>query len=1002
MLKIFFFSLIYYSLQASSCEDQPYYWNNIIISNTDPRRLASAITWIHPTLGRGTFIFGGTTIPSIVNGSIVDPTTLSFEPLVKVYNYQTSTWSYPYLNQTTPRVGATATLIGVLVYIIGGRSASNLFEPSVDILNLLTGVWSLGLTNISPRLFATSQVDLSGSFIDIFGGMSNISDPLPDPSMMILNLALFWAMGNTPQPNPRVYSVLGADPSLNQVYLFGGAVGNPPVSEVEVYDANLLVLAWSSKGLVAQTDRIGATSWFFKGETLLFGGITDDIVTRNILSNNVISCDASGNITCNVSLSIQPNPRYGATMGENNDEFFIFGGEDNFNPRNIVNIVDVFTNECSCFGIDSSDPSVCSGNGTCISNDNCICDSGWEGDQCNISIYYCDGIIYSDPNVCNGHGDCISEDNCDCDTGYFGIYCEDTFICPEKPTWTCNGIDKNDPSVCLWGGYCASQDDCKCFNGLYGNNCQLGLQGGSPCNYSTSDNSECYSFINGVPLGGRCYPDNICKCLHTLGPLPWERYTNQILGGLEIPFGENCTEWRCGFFHNGNPNVCSGHGECILGGTTGPLSICECQSNYTDDTLECSLWKCNNTYNNNSLVCNGNGKCIDIDVCDCDCGWTGEFCNEKLNVSHVIEECPVPDCSPHFCSGRGFCYYNHINETSECDCYDGWDGEFCNISCTDIPTNCTSECPVPDCSPHFCSGNGFCYYNHINETSECDCFNGWSGSICYQGSEICVKPALIYMASRNCSDDICKDIAVDVLPNTDLNVIIRKEDDENYFYKGTIENELDKDLCYITVLIWVNPNNRMKFEIFDTKFYFIKNGRSGHVFINDENTCENCYSDFRDIYHQYVIRIDKCRLAPETILDIFFDGMIKYKYSVDVNITNKLLLTLKAYNYPDITTSIYFYLGFLTNSQIKITYDLGYDELPPSEFCMNDFEDFEDLIELGNHASSTKHCYGVAKNEDRVCSGHGVCRLKDHCECDYCYYGPMCESKYPSWANPNC
>ena len=36
----------------------------------------------------------------------------------------------------------------------------------------------------------------------------------------------------------------------------------------------------------------------------------------------------------------------------------------------------------TCFGLLSSDPSVCSGQGTCIAPDTCVCNVGYSGSQC--------------------------------------------------------------------------------------------------------------------------------------------------------------------------------------------------------------------------------------------------------------------------------------------------------------------------------------------------------------------------------------------------------------------------------------------------------------------------------------------------------------------------------------------------------------------------------------------------------------------------------------------
>ena len=58
------------------------------------------------------------------------------------------------------------------------------------------------------------------------------------------------------------------------------------------------------------------------------------------------------------------------------------------------------------------DVSGCSnGNGTCISQDNCVCNTGYTGNQCEIPICY--GINATNTLVCsNQRGICISKNKC--------------------------------------------------------------------------------------------------------------------------------------------------------------------------------------------------------------------------------------------------------------------------------------------------------------------------------------------------------------------------------------------------------------------------------------------------------------------------------------------------------------------------------------------------------------------------------------------------------------
>jgi len=57
-----------------------------------------------------------------------------------------------------------------------------------------------------------------------------------------------------------------------------------------------------------------------------------------------------------------------------------------------ANIVRAF----ECYGINSDDPNVCSGQGTCIAPDTCACDKGWAGNICDKCYYKLRGDINQD------------------------------------------------------------------------------------------------------------------------------------------------------------------------------------------------------------------------------------------------------------------------------------------------------------------------------------------------------------------------------------------------------------------------------------------------------------------------------------------------------------------------------------------------------------------------------------------------------------------------------
>jgi hypothetical protein len=75
-----------------------------------------------------------------------------------------------------------------------------------------------------------------------------------------------------------------------------------------------------------------------------------------------------------------------------------------------------------CYGYNTTDPSVCSGNGICISTDDCQCKEGYKGYTCN--LFSCFGTQNDDIKVCSGNGICSSIgkintniDSCKCNLG---------------------------------------------------------------------------------------------------------------------------------------------------------------------------------------------------------------------------------------------------------------------------------------------------------------------------------------------------------------------------------------------------------------------------------------------------------------------------------------------------------------------------------------------------------------------------------------------------------
>jgi hypothetical protein len=99
--------------------------------------------------------------------------------------------------------------------------------------------------------------------------------------------------------------------------------------------------------------------------------------------------------------------------------------------------------------ITCEDLNFCNGHGICARGGICLCDFGWQGEECNHA--YC-------PSNCSGHGSCSSSgEGCICDAGFSGLICNEV-----QCIGNCTGR-----GACLPGGICV------CQKGFLGAGCEI-------------------------------------------------------------------------------------------------------------------------------------------------------------------------------------------------------------------------------------------------------------------------------------------------------------------------------------------------------------------------------------------------------------------------------------------------------------------------------------------------------------------------------------------------
>ncbi|CAI5451005.1 unnamed protein product [Caenorhabditis angaria] len=156
----------------------------------------------------------------------------------------------------------------------------------------------------------------------------------------------------------------------------------------------------------------------------------------------------------------------------------------------------------------------CSGNGLCDLFNNCICNGGWSGNNCEIPKCYKD---------CNGKGKCVGPNQCECNKGWIGESCTTTTcidskclnghcsdgLCKCENGWKGSRCQVPICNECSLNGQCTKPDNCECFDGFYGNSC---IQKEEECDFDC-DNGICNEntktcSCHGNWSGGAC---DICK-----------------------------------------------------------------------------------------------------------------------------------------------------------------------------------------------------------------------------------------------------------------------------------------------------------------------------------------------------------------------------------------------------------------------------------------------------------------------------------------------------------
>ena len=346
---------------------------------------------------------------------------------------------------------------------------------------------------------------------------------------------------------------------------------------------------------------------------------------------------------------------------------------------------------------------------------------------------------------CNGQGTCIGPNQCKCNDGYGGFNCNqfipraacvsipsEAKYCKELVTYPVpflvNGAKNKTHADQLFKNAMLTLDNdarISVESGIKVINCSVD----QPC-FIAAKQLACFARFQGCTIApGANEPTSLPICLNTCNdllkqlphaelimvegkPIYCEKFS-AAKGSTMCNYGTFIPkETTCFNVNYTSPQVCSGSGSC-----TGP-NVCSCKPGFAGD--KCQLAVCGGLTNDDkATVCGGNGNCIAPEMCKCKPGVTGKACE--------IPTCGGKTTVEGGCSFRGTCNMDgkcscksvNFMQSSNCaQCEVGYAGDNCDLfMCHGTRSD----------DKLVCSGRGTC-----TGKDQCECPEGFSGKVCQQ------------------------------------------------------------------------------------------------------------------------------------------------------------------------------------------------------------------------------------------------------------------------------
>jgi N-acetylneuraminic acid mutarotase len=378
------------------------------------------------------YVIGGKTITTVLN-------------TVEIYHTSTDTWSVG-VSIPTPRAYSSAIEYGGKIYVFGGRKQDGTIENTTAIFNIGTSTWTTGVPMPAKR--ERMGIVLWNNKIYLVGGQDGFTvdkkeifryDPVVDT----------WNTGLASMDITR--NCLAATVYNGNIYAIGGFYTNT----MEIY--NIGTDSWSY-GTSMISPRECLSSAEYNGYFYVFGSAIPSIQTYVEVYSTYTNSWFSGKDV--------PTGKHSWVLASYNGHLYAASGDSTVDAYD--NITEIYSIPYYCDNLPCDDPDVCSNHGYCVGENNCYCESGYLGSECN--EWYCGLDINTSPLACNQHGDCIAPGNCSCTSDWTGDECEFMY---------CFGIRAGVGNIfeCSGHGDCVGTDVCNCSGGYSGANCQA-----LPCN----------------------------------------------------------------------------------------------------------------------------------------------------------------------------------------------------------------------------------------------------------------------------------------------------------------------------------------------------------------------------------------------------------------------------------------------------------------------------------------------------------------------------------------